>query len=264
MGDVTVAKPTRLRPNTSPVADAACPPSVGCGLLAFVSQTIPSAPSAQVVADRLALIIEGLCQAVARRCGLGGLAGPFIILIWSRLRRLATRFARHALIPIPSNPQTVAEAVIASAAKPSRKRSTSASPLLPRRKAWLLLLAPETASGASQLRHFLADPEVASLLAQAPQLRRILNPLCHMLGIRAAQALPPPSSQPPEAPPATPLIPCHAQPPAAPIAFPPWPAPPPSPDALPPPLLKPSAEQSKVPLSLLNGRIAEVTPPALA
>ena len=207
---------------------------MGCVLLVFVSQTVPPALS-----DRFALIIEGLCQAVARRVGLGGLAGPFIILIWSRLRRLATRFACHAVAPLSS--QAAPEAVIARAAKQSKRRPRSASQPLPRHRAWLLRLVPEAASGASQLRHFLADPEVASLLAQAPQLRRILRPLCHMLGIRAAQALPPLSqslSHLPAQPPDVPANPCHAPPqlaaprPAAPIALPPWPPLPP-PDALP-------------------------------
>jgi hypothetical protein len=124
--------------------------------------------------------------------------------------------------------------MVASAAKQSSGRPQSASPLLPRpllprNRAWLLRLVPEAASGASQLRYFLADPEVASLLAAAPKLQAILRPLCHMLGIRAAgipaaairfsQPLPPPS-QPPDAPLAARPIPCHAPPQAIPFAFP--------------------------------------------
>jgi hypothetical protein len=191
---------------------------MGCVLVPIVLQIAPPAP-----ADRLALIIEGLCQAIARRGGLGGLAGPFIILVWSRLRRIKARFARHAITPppIPCRPQAVPKAVVASAAKQSRGRPKSGSPLpLPRRRAWLLRLVPETASGASQLRHFLADPEVTSLLAAAPQLHRILRPLCRMLGIRPDQALPPPS-QLPDAAPAPHPISSDAPPRAAPIAVPP-------------------------------------------
>jgi hypothetical protein len=174
--------------------------------------------------------------------GLDGLAGPFIILVWSRLRRITARFARYAATPFPIPPRP--QAVIATAAKPSRRRPKSKSPLpLPRHAAWLLRLVPETASGASQLRYFLADPEVASLLATTPQLQAILRPLCHMLGmrplchilgIRAAQVLPPP-----DAPPDTPSIPCVAPKQAVPIAFSPaallpWTTPPPSPDSAPP------------------------------
>jgi hypothetical protein len=195
-----------------------------------VQQTASLAP-----ADRLALIIEGLCQAVARKGGITGLAGPFLILIWTRLRRTATRFTRAALTPsgarsAPNHPP----AVIArsGATKQSRRRPKPASPLLPRRRAWLLRLIPETAAGASQLRHFLADPEVATLLAEAPHLQRILRPLCHMLGIRPNQAPPLP---PPYAVPAM-----HLAPPRLPGA-----APPPLPfqqrDTLPEPFATPPA-----------------------
>jgi hypothetical protein len=196
-----------------------------------VSQTVSPAP-----ADRLAFIIEGLCHAVARRVGPGGLAGPFLILIWARLRRIAARFARYAANPpLPSRPR----APLRAAPRPARP---SLPRPLPRRSAWLLRLVPETASGAAQLRHFLADPEVTALLATAPRLGRALRPLCHMLGIRAtgigpAQALPPPGPPPPSQPPGTPpapLIPRHAPPvpaasQAAPIALPHWPTPPPGP-----------------------------------
>jgi hypothetical protein len=212
---------------------------VGCGLIPFVSQIASPAP-----ADRLALIIEGLCQAVARRLGLAGLAGPFLLLIWTRLRRIKVRFARRILAPLPisSRPQAVPEAMIASAAKQSRIRPHSASHPLPRQRAWLLRLVPETASGASQLRYFLADPEVAALLAAAPKLQGILRPLCHMLGIRAAgiraasirpgQALPS-SSQRPDPPLAAPGIPGHAPNHSAAVAVPAEATPPPSSRALP-------------------------------
>jgi hypothetical protein len=66
-----------------------------------VSQTAPLAP-----ADRLALIIEGLCQAVARKGGITGLAGPFLILIWTRLRRTVTRFTRAALTAAKHRPKS--------------------------------------------------------------------------------------------------------------------------------------------------------------
>jgi hypothetical protein len=198
---------------TGSPANSSCSPTHGCVLLLFVTQTASLAP-----ADRLALIIEGLCQAIARRCGLTGLAGPLIILIWTRLRRTAARFTRALLAEgagiSPSRPQAVMAAPDEARGKPSRARPKSP---LPRRKAWLLRLAPETASAASQFRHFLADPEVAALLADAPHLARILRPLCHALGIRAAgpgaagsgaagiranQAPPPPLPLPDPAPPA--------------------------------------------------------------
>ncbi|HET9147406.1 MAG TPA: hypothetical protein VFN77_05115 [Acetobacteraceae bacterium] len=168
------------------------------------------------LAGHFALIIEGMCQIIARRVGLG-LAGPLIILIRARLRRYAARFAHATTTPYrPSKP------------RPNRLRPSRPHPL-PRRKAWLLRLVPETASGASQLRHFLADPELAALLAADPRFNRILRPLCRMLGIRAAslhpaKAAPPPDAPPAEAPPAP--IPCLAPGQPAPVSFPPWATPP--------------------------------------
>jgi hypothetical protein len=189
---------------------------MACVLIPFVQQPAPLA-----LADRLALIIEGLCQAIAGRGGrLGSFAGPLIILIWTRLRRIAARFTRAA-------------ATLPPVGRPARRRTRSPrlrqpSPL-PRRKAWLLRLVPETASAAAQLRHFLTDPEVAALLADAPHLNRILRPLCHALGIRFAQAPCPPTSPRHDAAPSPRAIPSHAPPQAAPAAFPPWPVPPRSP-----------------------------------
>ena len=192
----------------------------------LVNPTIPSTP-----AGRLIFILESLHRALGRHAdaqrltGRGSIIGPILMLIWQRVRRIGLRFAaraaREAITPpVPPRP---------GAPRPDRQRQYQPDPL-PRRKAWLLTLIPETAPISGQLRHFLADPEVAALLASAPRLQSILNPLCHMLGIQAAgirptQALPPslsPSpSQPPDAAPARCPIPCHAPKQAKPAAFPP-------------------------------------------
>ncbi len=65
-------------------------------------------------------------------------------------------------------------------------------------------LVPQTASGASQLQHLLAEPEMAALIAAAPQMGRILRPLCRMLGVRPPPGLraPPPARAPAPASPA--------------------------------------------------------------
>ncbi|HET9148101.1 MAG TPA: hypothetical protein VFN77_08630 [Acetobacteraceae bacterium] len=136
------------------------------------------------LAERFALIIEALCAAVARRVGprfLGGLAGPLIILIRARLRRIAARFTRLATHPAPPR----------RAARPSRPVPVDPFPAL-RRFASLLRLVPETAALASQLRHLLADSRMKALLEATPELRRTLRPLCRMLGIRAAKSPPSP------------------------------------------------------------------------
>jgi hypothetical protein len=80
---------------------------------------------------------------------------------------------------------------------------------LPRSFGWLVRLGSEAACYRSQLQYLLSDPEIAALLAAAPQVGRVLRPLCHMLGLRVRQwpalclpvrrqpaRLPPPSGDP--------------------------------------------------------------------
>jgi hypothetical protein len=148
---------------------------------------------------RFAAVIDRLCRAVAARSAGGRLAGPLIVLIWARLRRMARRFAslvvRHAAgRPLAHRP-------------PARQvaRRRSAPPWRwPRGNAWLVRLVPEAASGGALLSHLLAEPEMAEFVAAAPQAGRILRPLCRMLGItppgrlrRAPPAGPLPASAPP-------------------------------------------------------------------
>ena len=154
------------------------------------------------LADRFAHLVEGLRRAIAARGAGLGLALPLMLLLWSRLRRTAERFAR------------LAAKVHAGTLPPPRRRLRSARPVrpqplrLPRGFAWLVRRLPQAASAASQLQHLLADPAMADLLAAAPQAGRLLRPLCQMLGIRP----PPPRSalrrrsgrRPRPAPPAVP------------------------------------------------------------
>ncbi len=139
-------------------------------------------------------LVEGLRRVLAAR-GVGlGLAVPLMLLLWSRLRRTAERFAR------------LAAKVRAGTLPPPRRRLRSPRPArpqplrLPRGFAWLVRRLPQAASAASQLQHLLADPAMADLLAAAPQAGRLLRPLCQMLGVR-----PPPAQHPP--PPARPAAP---------------------------------------------------------
>ena len=179
-----------------------------------MNQPAPPAP-----ADRLASVIDLLCRVVAAQIAGRRLAGPLIILICSRLRRIGTRCAaiatrlrtgrlrrRAAPRPRPAPP----------AARPQRPHRPGP---LPQGFAWLLRLVPETAGGASQLRHLLAQPDMEALIAAAPQAGRPLRSLCRMLGVRPPPGLKPARSAPPAAP-----DPPTANPPApaaAPLATPP-------------------------------------------
>ena len=192
---------------------------------------MPTPPPA--AADRFAIIIDALCKAVAARHK--SLAGMLTVLIWRRLRRTAARFAtlaahvqagthtsspqpnhtpsfrpkrsaepesmtphhpnaghcEHGLPIRPANRGPASEAISGRTPRPDR---------LPTRFAWLLRLVPEVACPRSQFCHLLSDPEIAALLAAAPQLGRILRALCRMLGIKLLPTMVPPALIPPRRP----------------------------------------------------------------
>ena len=151
----------------------------------------PATPSP---AERFALILDGLCSAVAARGGgRDRLAGPLVILIWSRLRRIAAQVAALAA-RIAAGRQRRYPARRPPRATPRRAPHRT----LPHGPAWLLALVPQASGYGSQLQHLLAEPEFAALVDAAPQMRRLLRPLCRMLAVRppAVLALPPRPAQP--------------------------------------------------------------------
>jgi hypothetical protein len=185
---------------------------------------VPALPHpAPTLADPFAAIIDGLCRAVAARavCERGFV--PVALVLWGWLRRIGARFAaiaakaRAGSLRLPMLRRRLA-----------RPRSPGPAPRLPRGLGWLLRVAPEASPFATQLGAFLAEPEVIALLEAAPQLARPLRPLCRMLGVRPAPALPPARRAPPPlAAPASPRGPLERPSPAA--------SGPPRPGAAPPP-----------------------------
>ena len=95
-----------------------------------------------------------------------------------RATRVAARIAAGAPQPVRPPP---------AAPRPSRPQLLR----LPRGFAWVVRLVPGTAAYGTQLQALLADPLMAPL-ASAPSMRRLLNPLCQMLGT----AKPPPPAAP--------------------------------------------------------------------
>ncbi len=174
-------------------------------------------------ADRLASVIDLLCRVVAAQIAGRRLAGPLIILIWRRLRRIGNRCAvvaarlqagklrrRAVLRPRPALPA-------ARPTRPCRPRP------LPHGFAWLVRMVPDTAGGASQLCHLLTQPDMQALIAAAPQVGRPLRSLCWMLGVRPPPGLKPARNGPPAAPaaPAARITAGRPTPAAAPPATPP-------------------------------------------
>jgi hypothetical protein len=160
----------------------------------------------RTAADRFVVIINSLCQATAARVARSpyrphGLAGSLIILIVTRLRRMAARFAALAALaahvqagtlPAPRHRKTGhcerSEEIAGRTPPPASLKDR-----LPTRFAWLIRLVPEAACPRSQFCYLLSDPEIAALLAAAPQMGRILRPLCRMLGIKLHPTMAPPA-----------------------------------------------------------------------
>ena len=170
-------------------------------------------------ADRLMGITEGLFQVVAALSYRGQLEGRLILLICTRLRRLGARFVgivervRAGTLPrtAPVRP------IVRPTVRPSGDRAIASRPIAPRPGsldpaliagcslptgfAWLIRLGGYKAVAyGSHLEHLLADPEMAALIASAPQLGRVLRPLCRMLGVDPGPARLPPRPRDPEAP----------------------------------------------------------------
>ncbi len=147
--------------------------------------SVPQSP-----AERLAGLIDGLCKAVAAHGVRGLLTAPLLLLLWSRLSRMAVRARRLAKRMAAGEPLSTRRPNAAPRSAPSRPYIR-----LPRGVTWLVRAVPATACGAATLQFLLADPDMAAV-ADFPPMRRLLRPLCRMLGVR-----PPPTPKPP-APPA--------------------------------------------------------------
>ncbi len=181
-------------------------------------------------AERFARLIDRLRRAVADHGTLRRIAPGLLLLISARLAQinaqvaaLVTRIAagRYRRRPDRRVPATSA-----------RRRRPQPSPL-PRTRAWLGQLIPETRALASYLQHLIDEPEMAALLDAAPQLRRLLRPLNAMLGLR-------PPAQPAAAP--------QAAGAAAARRPPPWVTPPLPPSHRPVPAPVPSLLSGSIPL----------------
>ena len=203
-----------------------------------MSPPLPAPAPAPSLSQRLTLVVQALRAAIAAHAARDRATVAVAWLVWPYLNRLAARFAALAL-RVQAGKPAVAPRATRPRAAPETPRSRS--PGLPRGFAWLARFAPGILPLRGQVCHLLGDPELAALLAAAPQAGRILRPLCRMLGIEAGPGFPPalfqrpdpspppdpPSTPPPGPSPVPPPSPALAQPaPQARAAAPPAPEPP--------------------------------------
>ena len=136
---------------------------------------------ATALADRFAFSIGFLLNALAAEMRRRGIRGPLeaaillrIFVLWKRLRVVLAKWRDGTLRP--PRPRVAREG--AAPERPPRPPS-----LLPRGRGWLKRLLPDIAHHMNALLHPLTDPELAEIVAKAPQVGRILRPLWHLLGL---------------------------------------------------------------------------------
>jgi hypothetical protein len=158
--------------------------------------------------NHLVSMIEALVKIVAREGRRLRMPRPLIVLVWSRLARLANRFL--SLVDWLN----AGKLPPAARRRPAAPRSASGPLWRTRHVAWVLrTMKPEVATCAGTLEYLLSMPEMTELIREVPQVGRILRPLCKILGVKptAELVLPrrapaPPSARAPSAR-ANPLLP---------------------------------------------------------
>jgi hypothetical protein len=134
---------------------------------------------------RLFLILRNLRDGLAIRGAKEHATGPLVLLICKRLTRMYARVEnlvaaiREGRLPTPP------------AQRPRSRREPRPPKALhlPRGFGWMLRMAPETRQTGGQVQFWMADPELAELVAKAPQLGRTLRWLCQAMQIEPPPAL---------------------------------------------------------------------------
>jgi hypothetical protein len=124
-------------------------------------------------------ILTGLQAAIAVVSARERHLTVLLVVVWGRIGRMRVRLERLiALWRAGMLPQT--RAPRAGMARVGVRAPPSA---LPRAPAWLVAAVAEAAGFGAQLEQMLSQDECVEFLAAVPQARRILRPLCRMLGV---------------------------------------------------------------------------------
>jgi hypothetical protein len=143
--------------------------------------------SPSLAAQRFTSLIEEICHTLTKHGRARFIAAPMLLLIWNRIFRMARLFTNLA--------ERVHAGTLSETA-PARSRGASARPArvqpaerLPGHFGWLVNMLPEAAARGGDLCWLLRRPEIQDLIFAAPQIGRILRPLCRMLGVEPPSAL---------------------------------------------------------------------------
>ncbi len=162
-------------------------------------------------AERFATLTESVAKALAAEGLRLGLVAPWLALVWCKLRSTGARILRIAaaleagtlrlspprhLPPLPPRMEDTA---------PRPDHAKARRKAIPTGFGWLLRRVTALSFGRSQLEYLLAEPDMAELIAAAPQVAHHLRPICRMLGVKPPPGLfparrPPRRTRPPAAP----------------------------------------------------------------
>ena len=99
-----------------------------------------------------------------------------LVAVWGRIGRIGARLERLIALWRAGKLPKPRGAVAGAACGTSRAA-------LPTTPAWLLVAVREAAPFGARLEAMLSEAECAAFLAAVPQARRLLRPLCRMLGV---------------------------------------------------------------------------------
>jgi hypothetical protein len=179
-----------------------------CDHRPFVDTAAPS------LADRFTEIVVGIRGALALQdtAKHPTTIGPLLNLIWLRLSRLRRRFAALFAKYRAGTLRPPRVRVRPPSASPRSAAAPDAPKLPPLIRGWAIRHLPEpwhVNVWREPLQKWLADPEMFALWQAAPQVGRLLRPLCHMLSLdmpawlkllrRPRKPRPPAPPRPPDA-----------------------------------------------------------------
>jgi hypothetical protein len=141
--------------------------------------------------DRFARFIERLCAVIGVYGGVFPWAGPLVAAAQGRVRRFGERFA---LLAARASGGKIRVRRKGAARGPDAARRRP--PILSATMAWLMEAVGAAFHCAEAFNRLLDDPEMAHLVAAAPQAGRILRPLCRMLRVKRPAYLRPPRRAP--------------------------------------------------------------------
>ena len=164
-----------------------------------------SPPEPTTLAGRLGAIMGGIGAKIGAHLAANRHLEPVLALVYHYLRRAAPRLER-LIARWKAGKLTPRRRPTRPAPNPAEATPRAPKPRLPSRNGWLVRLVQPTAQHIGQLQAMVASPEMAELLAAAPQAGRILRPLFRMFATELPDILRlppcPRAPRPPRPPPA--------------------------------------------------------------